>query len=249
MPNAISVDELDPMMEEVDHALDVLTERAPNWPATPPDTQVGDLSNGGRVGDVRVIPYQGGKQQQTGRPTVINAWKHDGTPSTLPLAWNPEGTQHDAARRYRLKRHCDCCNYGGFTGRTCPMCIKNSCARCRASTDRNQRTLPNGQVVQGFIIPAYYLRKEDVPYQTHFYGNIDCFHRDCARRNGLGFQSEAEMVMHAQSRHRLEYAAYARVSEASKTSEVELLRTQVATLLRQQNRAPARRSTTTKNKS
>src|SRR3990172_10665855 len=63
---------------------------------------VGDLSRGGRVGDVNVHPNPSrdanGRMVGKGRPNARLAWTWDGTETTLPLGWNPEGTVHDGGR-------------------------------------------------------------------------------------------------------------------------------------------------------
>lgn len=147
-----------------------------------------------------------------GRATVRRAWMWDGTESTLPLAWNPEGTRHDAARHYLLKRFCLCCKSGGFFGIQCPNCVKSNCANCGASSVRKN------------IIPCFYLKVEDVPFPVKFYGHINCFLDGCPRRDGRGFLTEQAMRMHARSRHRMEYQSHIESLAEARTDEMESLR-------------------------
>lgn len=147
-----------------------------------------------------------------GRASVRQAWMWDGTESMLPLAWNPEGTRHDAARHYLLKRFCLCCKSGGFYGVKCLNCVKNNCSNCGAST------------VAKNIIPCFYTKIEDVPYPVKFYGSINCFLEGCPRRDGRGFLTEQAMRMHARSRHRMEYQSHIESLAEARTDEMESLR-------------------------
>lgn len=190
--------------------------------------QPGDLSDGGMVNGAMLRPMQAdgrlaerGKATQ-GRPAARRAWMWDGTETVLPLAYQPDGKSHDGARRYLLKRHCLCCNYGGFRGVQCPNCVKNQCNRCGAST------------VRAKIIPCFYLRQEDVPYPAKFYGSIPCFLSFCIRQGDRGFKTQEEMRMHARSRHRMEYQAYMETLAATRVDEITALRAQVDALMRGQ---------------
>ena len=178
-----------------------------------------DLSDGGRVGQARITPMQAGKKLAKGRPAARRAWMWNGTETLLPLAWNPEGTMHDGARKYLLKRHCLCCHTGGFRGLQCPNCVKSNCDKCNASTDPKK------------IIPNFYLRKEDVPFPQRFYGSINCFLPTCPRRDSKGFLTEQDMRIHAASRHRMEYRAYMESLTAARADEVQSLREKVDALL------------------
>ena len=180
---------------------------------------LGDLSDGGIIGGAKLTPMAGGKKLLKGRPAARRAWMWNGTESLLPLAWNPEGTRHDGARKYLLKRHCLCCRTGGFTGERCLHCIRSRCVGCGASTDRSK------------IIRCFYLRKEDVPFPERFYGSIDCFLSVCVRRGSMGFKTEPDMRLHARSRHRMEYQAYIESTQAAKQDEIGILRQQVNALL------------------
>ncbi len=185
----------------------------------------GDLSDGGMVSGARIRPMQAngrlaerGKPAQ-GRPAARMAWMWNGTESVLPLAWNPDGTVHDGARRYLLKRHCLCCNESGFRGMQCPVCAKKQCTRCGGSTEPKK------------IIPCFYLHKKDVPFPSRFYGNISCFLPSCIRTGDRGFLTEEEMRMHARSRHRMEYQAYVETKTAARADQVEILQRRVDELL------------------
>ncbi len=214
--------EVDMMAEEVDATLTAEEERAAAaiGRPTPPD-QVGDLSDGGTVHGVKVTPRSGwgGKKMEKGRPAARRAWTWDGTETVLALAWNPEGTRHDGARSYLLKRHCLCCHFGGFRGTQCPNCVKNSCVVCNASTDVTK------------IIPCFYLRQGDVPFPRRFFGDIDCFLPLCPRQGKRGFKTQEDMRVHARTRHQMEYTAYREVQAAGRTDEIAALRDQVNVLL------------------
>ncbi len=179
----------------------------------------GDLSDGGMVGGARLTPMQGGRKLERGRPAARMAWMWNGTESVLPLAWNPDGTVHDGARRYILKRHCRCCGLSGFRGMQCPVCVKKQCTRCGGSTDPKK------------VIPCFYLHKEDVPFPSRFYGSIPCFLTSCIRTGDRGFLTEEEMRMHARSRHRMEYQAYVETKTAARADQVEILQRRVDELL------------------
>lgn len=222
--------EIDPITEQVEEVMDAAEEAAARkqFAYTP---HVGDLSDGGTVQGIKVRPNRD-KTITTGRPAARRAWMWNGTESVLPLAWNPEGTRHDGARHYLLKRHCLCCHTGGFFGRQCKKCIKDNCDRCQSSTDTTTvQHLDNGKTLKGWIVPAFYLRKEDVPFQARFYGAVDCFLSFCPRRGGKGFLTEQDMRMHAETRHRLEYKAHIDTLAASKTDQVERLQRLVDELL------------------
>jgi hypothetical protein len=158
-----------------------------------------------------------GNRVTMGRAVARRAWMWDGTPTLLPIAWNPEGTQQDGGRAYMNKRHCLCCGVSGFRG-NCLKCIKSNCVGCRAGTDRTK------------LIRCYYLTKEAVPFPQKFYGPIDCFQSSCVRRNGMGFQTEEDMRMHARSKHRMEYASRQETLAEAKSDETIELRKQVAHL-------------------
>ena len=210
--------DVDTTNEQVDAMLTQAEEVAANTQFARSEN-VQDLSDGGMVNGVRLSPMSGGKIQEKGRPAARRAWMWNGTESVLPLAWNPDGTIHDGARRYLLKRHCLCCGTGGFRGAQCPNCLKNACTRCNRSTKREK------------IIPCFYLRKEDVPYPSRFYGNINCFLESCVRRDDAGFLTQEAMRMHARFRHGREYQAHIEELNASKVDQVDVLQKRLDDLL------------------
>lgn len=218
MPRILEETEIDPIADELDATMTAAEEQAALSSFAVPDN-VPDLTDGGRVGRVKVTPMQNGQKREKGRAAARRAWTWNGSETLLPLAWNPEGTQHDGARRYLLKRHCTCCGFSGFRGVQCPVCVNNNCIVCRGST------------VKGKVIPANYLRKEDVPFPARFYGNIDCFLASCPRRGGRGFMTAQDMVMHARSRHRMEYQAHQDTIAATRVDDLETLRQQIAELM------------------
>ena len=192
-----------------------------------------DLSDGGMVGGARISPMRGGKKVEKGRAAARRAWMWNGTETVLPLAWNPDGTVHDGARRYMLKRHCLCCNAGGFRGMQCPNCSKNQCTHCASGTDRKK------------IIPNFYLKKDNVPFPSRFFGSIPCFLSNCVRRDDRGFLTQEEMRIHARSRHRMEYQAYMETQAAERVDEVTILRQRLdAMMLAQTQAAPVVESIT-----
>jgi len=187
-----------------------------------PSGQSLDLSDGGMVDGVRVTPRSGwgGEPLEKGRPAARRAWSWNGTESLLPLAYNPQGTRDDGAIPYLLKKHCLCCNGGGFKGTRCPACLKNRCAQCNGSSDPSK------------IIRNFYLNKDDVPFPERFYGPIDCFLSLCIRRGGRGFKTEEDMRLHATTCHKMEYRAHLESQAAAREDELSLLRKQVAGLMR-----------------
>ena len=191
----------------------------------------GDLSDGGIVNGAKLRP-NADKRITQGRPAARRAWTWNGTETVLPLAWNPDGNRHDGARHYLLKRHCLCCHAGGFFGRQCRACVQNNCQKCRASTDTvTEQVLENGKTVRGWIIPNFYLRKDDVPFQARFYGGVDCFLQFCPRRGTRGFLTEQDMRIHARSRHRMEYQAHIESQTANRSDQVETLQKRVDDLM------------------
>ena len=225
--------EIDPITEQVEEVMDAAEEAAARkqFAYTP---SPGDLSDGGVVNGVKVRPSRD-KNITRGRPAARRAWMWNGTESVLPLAWNPEGNRHDGARHYLLKRHCLCCHSGGFFGRQCKRCVQSNCDRCAASTDTTTaQKLDNGKTVKGWIIPNFYLRKEEVPFQARFYGNINCFLDFCPRQGGKGFLTQEAMRVHAATRHKIEYQAYMDTIAANKVDQVEILQRRVDDLLARQ---------------
>jgi hypothetical protein len=192
---------------------------------TEPLGDVGDLSYGGRAGEVNVHPNpsrENGKMVGYGRPTVRRAWTWDGTETVLTLGWNPEGTEHNSARPYLAKKHCHCCGYSGFRisrkVQGCPMCIKNSCPYCKGGADRSK------------VIACFYLNRNKVPYPRDTTGEVDCFLESCVRRGSQGFKTEADMRFHARTKHRMEYASFQESEAARKGDETDELRRRVDTL-------------------
>lgn len=170
--------------------------------------------------DVIVVNAKEGRE---GRAAARQAWAWDGTPSVLTLSWNPDGTQHDFGQKYLSKKHCMCCGFSGFR-RHCTKCRKNFCPECSQGTDRSK------------VIPCFYTKKDDVPFQGKFYGAVNCFLLTCARRDSQGFQTEEDMRMHAMSRHTKQYEAHEAVKRATQTSELDTLREQINLLLAAQLR-------------
>ena len=224
MPRVVEATEVDTDEDRVDADLD---EGAGFQPFSPLDTAP-DLTDGGKLGGVKVFPTRDHKKQAKGRPAARRAWMWNGTESLLPLAWNPDGTMHDGARRYFQKKHCLCCRTGGFRGKQCPNCVKSNCDQCGASTDPKK------------VIPCFYLSKERVPFPARFYGSINCFLEFCPRRDGKGFLTEQDMRVHARTRHKMEYQAHMESQTASRTDEVASLREQVNSLIAAQGRGDTR---------
>lgn len=226
MPKALALDEIDPIAEEVDTAM-MESGEAAAIPSHKFDASgsFGDLSDGGRVGDVDVRPVgESGRvnfaKREPGRPTVRMVWKYDGTPSTIPIAYDPSGKNHDGGRKYLLKRHCTVCNFNGFTGRVCPACRK----------DGREIVPPQ---------PLYYLRRELVPQPGRYFGAVDCFVPTCVRRGRHGFLDEAQMRQHAMGRHRMEYRAFQDSQQSMQASTIAQLQAQVMALTTAQlNSAP-----------
>lgn len=226
MPKVLEQAQVDPIQEQVDQAMTEADEA--DFKRLGSGDTMPDLTDGGKVGLATLYPMKDGKQTEKGRAVARRGWMWNGTESLLMLKWNPNGTQHDGARSYLTKRQCMCCMQGGFRGYRCPNCVKNSCTKCRASTDRKK------------IIPLFYLRKEDVPYPARFYGSIDCFLEFCPRREGRGFKTEQEMRMHATMRHRMEYRAYQESQAAAHRDELESLRRRLDAMAGQRQRPAVR---------
>lgn len=245
MVKVLEATEIDPL-EELNVAM-TPEEEAEAMNKFAPVDNPGDLSDGGMVGGVKLTPMSGwgGTPLQQGRPAALRAWMWNGTESMLPLAYNPEGTQHDYAMHYRRKRHCLCCGTGGFfiTRRSpgCPNCIKINCDQCRASTDTTKaHELASGKTIKGWIIPNFYLSKEQVPFPVRFYGSIPCFLEFCPRRGMRGFLTYQAMVMHADSLHRMEWRAELQAQASARTDEVETLRRRLDAMQVNQTQPPVR---------
>lgn len=196
-----------------------------------PNQQAPDLSDGGNINGVKLYPTKDGKRIAQGRANSRRAWMWNGSETTLPLGWNPDGTQHNGARPHLLKMHCICCGQSGFRTQTCPQCSRSGCTKCKSSTDQTEQKLPNGKVTKGWIIRAFYLSKDAVPFPSKFYGDVDCFLEFCPRRGEHGFKTQEDMRMHARSRHRMEYQAHMEAQAANKTDEVAQLREMVTSLM------------------
>jgi hypothetical protein len=210
--------ELDPIMDAVDDQL-TKADMAEEMKRFDQGGTPGDLSDGGTVVGARLTPMSNGVRMSEGRAAARRAWTWNGTETVLPLAWDPSGKVHDGARKYLLKRFCKCCYKAGFRGAQCDQCVKNRCERCNSS-----RT-------PGKVIPAFYLKKDDVPFPERFYGSISCFLPMCPRSGDRGFKTEEEMRMHAQSRHRLEYRAYLETQGSRRQDEVETLKRRIDELM------------------
>lgn len=194
-------------------------------------TNAGDLTDGGVIGGVKLYPMENLKRVERGRAAARRAWMWNGTETVLTLSWNTDGTRHDGGRSYLSKKHCLCCGDSGFR-QHCRKCRINACPKCQSATDAKQ------------IIPCFYLRKDDVPYQEKFYGEIDCFLVSCSRRDSTGFQTEEDMIMHAASRHGKQYEAYESAQRSREVSQLSQLQDQVNALLAAQLRGPVETPTT-----
>ena len=188
---------------------------------------VGDLSRGGRAGQVNVYPNpdrdsRGRLAPGQGRATARRAWMWDGTETVLTLGWNPEGTEHNGARPYLAKKHCHCCGYNGFrlTAKTpgCPECIKKQCPRCQGGRDKSK------------VIPCFYLRRDKVPFPRETKTDVDCCIATCWRRDGNGFKDEPDMRFHARTKHRQEYQSYMESQASQRGNETAELRARVDAL-------------------
>ena len=212
--------------EALDAVLDDAAVKAEMERFTQPSGEVGDLSHGGRVGGVNIYPNptrgSDGRMVSTGRPNARLAWTWDGTETTLPLGWNPEGTEHNGARPHLAKRHCHCCGFNGFKINRkipgCPMCIRNNCRYCQGGSDRSK------------IMACFYLRKSKVPYPKEKDRPVDCFLPSCVRRDGNGFKDEADMRLHGRTKHRQEYQSHIESQRSASDRELDQLRQQVAML-------------------
>ena len=211
-PRLLDENDIDQIAESLDNEMTAVEEEDA-FARVSFSGQAGDLSDGGRVGGVTLHPMsgQGGKRIEVGRAAARRAWMWDGTESLLPLAWNPEGTRHDGARHYLLKRHCLCCGASGFTG-LCKACVNSTCQHCR------------GGSIPEKIIPNFYLRKNQVPYPVRFFGDIPCFLPFCPRQGTQGFKTPEDMRIHARTRHRMEYQAHMDTMAANRSDEVDVLR-------------------------
>ena len=98
---------------------------------------------------------------------------------------------------------------------------------------------PSGRTIQGWIIPAFYPRKEDVPFPAKIYGSFDCFLDSCLRRGDLGFLTEQQMRIHADRSHPLEYKAHLEAAAASRVADVDSLRRRIEELTSAQLQAQA----------
>ena len=217
MPKVLQESEIDPIAEEVDQAVMETGEEATVLKhKVDLNGSFGDLSDGGQVGGARLVPQgESGnvdfKKREPGRPTVRRVWTWDGRESMIPLSYEPSGKRHDGGRKYILKRHCVVCNETGFYGSVCPQC-----------RNHGRRIAPP--------VPAFYLRKEQVPNQQVFFGAVDCFVPTCVRRGQYGFKTEVDMRQHAMSKHRQEYRAYQDAAQSRASTEMDTLRQQVAVL-------------------
>lgn len=222
MPKLLSEAEIDPVAEQIDRDMMESGEDIVNpVHKFDPNASVGDLSDGGNVGGARLVTAgQSGRvsfdkeKREPGRPNARRAWTWDGRETTIPLAWDTAGKQHDGGRKYLMKRHCSICNFSGFYGRVCPDCRKKGRAQS-----------------PGAMTPAYYLKFSDVPVKQQFFGKVDCFYPLCVRRGQYGFKSDTEMRQHAASKHRMEYRAYMESQNARDKSEMDALKQQVAALV------------------
>ena len=219
MPRILREDEVDLESEVLDGVMTAAEEAETRVKFGQPVAPSGDLSDGGQVGIAKIFPTQGGKRILKGRAVARRAWMWDGTETLLPLSWDPAGKRHDGARSYMTKKHCLCCGTSGFRDE-CRTCIGRNCNGCGAGTDKKK------------LIPCFYLRKELVPFQQKFYGEINCFIPICPRQGSQGFKTEEDMRMHARTRHRMEYATRQEIFAQQKSDETGALRSRVDELTR-----------------
>lgn len=220
MPQILEDSTTEITAEDMDITLSLEEERAAAALGNYQEYRGGDLTDGGAVGGAHLFPTQNGVKQERGRPAARRAWMYDGTETVLPLAWNPDGTAHDFARRYMRKRHCMCCGLNGvFRQNRCNDCVFNNCTKCKASADPKQ------------IIPCFYLKLEEVPFPQNVYGSIPCFLPLCPRSKAYGFLTSEDMRVHARSRHQMEYQAHMETIAANKTDEMDQMRAQISTLM------------------
>lgn len=212
--------DLDPSNEAVDTMLTEAEEAELqallNPDSTPAYDATLDDADDTPLGEAQTYPTQGGVKS-AGRAVVRRAWMWDGTETMLPLAWNPDGTMHDGARRYLLKRHCLCCGFGGWKAKSgqrprCPACLKKGCSICHQSTDPTK------------IIASFYLQRSKVPFPAKLYGSIPCFLPLCPRaQGGWGFLKEEDMRIHSKNRHPDEYSAKLETEKAGDANKVAAL--------------------------
>ena len=233
MPKLLAEADIDPAEDVLNASMTADEERAEMARFSKRNGGEQDLSDGGKVGAATLTPMQDGRPTAKGRANARRAWSWNGTETLLPLAWDTDGKTHDGGRRYLLKQHCLCCGYSGFRGFKCPPCVKNNCDQCGGSTSTAQRKLENGKVINGNIIPANYLRKDAVPFQARFFGDIPCMIEFCPRRGAKGFKTEEDMRMHATMRHRVEYRIRQETQAAHASSETQDLRRKVDELMQQ----------------
>ncbi len=218
--------EVDPNQEAVDTMLTEAEEAELQALLNPASTPKYDETLDDDTPDpvAKTYPTENGVKA-VGRAVVRRAWMWNGTETLLPLAWNPDGTIHDGARRYLLKRHCLCCGTGGWRARSgqrprCPACLKKACSICGGSTDPTK------------IIASFYLQKSRVPFPANFYGSIPCFMEFCPRaQSGAGFLTESAMRIHATHRHKDEYKAKLEAEQAQSVSKIAELETKLNALL------------------
>ena len=221
MPRVMAEEtEVDPLSDDVEEVLTAEEENAEAARLRPvgDGQRVGDLTDGGIVGGAKLTPMQDGRKVEKGRAASRYAWTLYGARTEVPLIWNTDGTISDNGRRFLTKRHCLCCNSGGFHGVMCPNCAKNSCPRCGGGLDRKRH------------VYSFYARRVDVPFPTQFFGPVECFLEGCPRRSDRGFLTEEAMRFHASTRHTRQYAIYRDTQAAAKSADVDSLREQVNAL-------------------
>jgi len=171
----------------------------------------------------------GGNRVSKGRNVSRPGWRYDGTPSVLTISWNPEGTRSDNGREYLKKKICLCCNEAGFKLPSCPKCIRINCSSCSMGRDKAK------------VIRLYYTRLEDVPHPRNVKNVVDCFLPSCTRKGIVGFPTLEAMLLHARSKHRMEYASFREAEEMRKSTEADDLRKRVdelTSLLLRNGQAP-----------
>lgn len=156
-------------------------------------------------GTVTMLPSGYGREEMRrhtdprsvkGRASSVMLWTYDGRPSETPIAYQAGGT-NPSISRYLRKRHCNACSFNGF--------ITMNCSQC-GSPD---------------TIQLLYTSYAAAPRKRDWYGQIPCLcsvsgemggdcPRDGVERNGVptGFLSLQQMLMHASSKHRQEFAIW-----------------------------------------
>jgi hypothetical protein len=126
------------------------------------------------------------------------AW--NGSPSEIPIAYQPGGT-NPSISRYLRKKHCNSCGANGFITPFCPTCTSSD------------------------VIQYFYRDFASVPNKINWYGEVPCLCSqfgemtgECPRDGRIlkdeftGFLSNQQMLMHATSKHPREYSVWQTIS-------------------------------------